>query len=136
MRPCSMLTQALGSASKHNMQRLTARLLLLLALAGMFVPVAMQALAAPPHACCLRKPVHRCHAPGASQDPVASDAGCCNHHCCHAVTTTQWANPEAPQNSVSALGAANYDPVLDPSAPAKEHLSLRSSRAPPQFPTA
>src|SRR5215469_1494867 len=129
-----MLTPTLGFVSRHNMQRLTARLLLLFALAGTFVPVAMQALAAPPHACCLRKAVHRCHTPGASQDPVASDAGCCNHDCCRAVTTAQWANPEALHHTASALGAASYETVLDPSIAAKELLSSRSSRGPPQFP--
>src|SRR5215831_18486216 len=104
------------------MQRLTARLLLLFALAGTFVPVAMQALASPPHACCLRKAVHRCHTQAASQDPVVSDAGCCHHDCCRAVTTAQWATSEALQNSVSAFGAANYDTVPDSSAPTKELL--------------
>jgi len=118
------------------MQRLTARLLLLFALAGTFVPLVMQALAAPANACCLRKAVHRCHAPGASQDPVASDAGCCNHDCCRAVTTAQWANPEAWPKVASALCVANYETVLDPSTPAKKLLSSRSSRAPPQFPAA
>jgi len=66
------------------MQRLTARILLLFALAGTFVPAALQALAASPHACCLRKSAHRCHASG-SEEPTASSAGCCNHDCCHAV---------------------------------------------------
>jgi hypothetical protein len=118
------------------MQRLTARLLLLFALAGTFVPVAMQALAAPPHACCLRKAVHRCHQPGASQDPVASDAGCCNHDCCRALTTAQWATLEVSPNLSATLHVASYITVSLTSAAAKELLSSRSSRAPPQFPIA
>src|SRR6516225_4071499 len=118
------------------MQRLTARLLLLFALAGTFVPVAMQALAAPPHACCLRKAVHRCHAPGASQDPVASDAGCCHHDCCRAVTTAQWATPEASANSSATLHVATYATAPHTPAPTRELLSSRSSRAPPRFPIA
>ncbi|HKF02019.1 MAG TPA: hypothetical protein VKB49_06875 [Candidatus Sulfotelmatobacter sp.] len=118
------------------MQRLTARLLLFFALAGTFVPVAMQALAAPPHACCLRKAVHRCHTPGASQDPVARDAGCCHHDCSRAVTTAQWANLEASQNSSATLRAAHHETASRTSAPTKELLSSRSTRGPPQFPIA
>src|SRR5512141_3505524 len=78
----------------ENMQRLTARLLFLFALAGTFVPVTLQALTPPPHACCLRKSAHRCHTTGA-QDPVVRSADCCNHDCSHAVVTSQWAHPEA-----------------------------------------
>ena len=139
LRPLATLFYAehnLGFASKHNMQRLTARLLLLFALAGTFVPVAMQALAAPPHACCLRKAVHRCHAPGASQDPVASDAGCCHRDCCRAVTTAQWANLESSLNSSATQRAANYETVSRTPAPTKELLTSRSTRAPPQSPIA
>src|SRR5579871_1743618 len=131
-----MLSATWGSHQRHNMQRLTARILLLFALAGTFVPVGMQALAAPPHACCLRKAIHRCHTPGASQDPVASDAGCCNHDCCRAVTTAQWANLEASHNSSATLRAEHYETVSRTSAPTKELLSSRSSRAPPHFPAA
>ena len=43
-----------------KMQRLTARLLLLFALAGNFLPVALAATTAPPRACCLRM-AHKCH---------------------------------------------------------------------------
>jgi hypothetical protein len=51
-----------------NMRRLTARLLLLFALAGTFVPPALAATAAPPHACCIRKAAHQCHGSGPEAD--------------------------------------------------------------------
>ena len=49
------------------MYRLTARLLLVLLLAGTFVPVAMAVSAPVPHACCMRKPMHD-HGSGSRED--------------------------------------------------------------------
>ena len=40
------------------MHRLTARLLLVLLLVGVFVPVALAISATSAHACCMRKPMH------------------------------------------------------------------------------
>jgi hypothetical protein len=117
------------------MQRLTARFLLLFALAGTFVPAAMQALAPPPHACCLRKAVHRCHAAGAQQDPVVSDAGCCNHDCCRAVTTAQWAHPETSEDASAVALITNREIALPSYGPIREFVSSHSSRAPPQSPS-
>src|ERR1700761_2031976 len=85
------------------MQRLTARLLLLLALAGTFAPALMQALAPPPHACCLRKSAHRCHTSGAN-DPVLRSSECCPHQNTRAATTPQWAGP---QQSPASAGPLN-----------------------------
>jgi hypothetical protein len=76
------------------MHRLTARLLLLVALLGTFAPSALLALATPPHACCVRK-AHRCHD---SIDPdtelAIRDASCCNREASRAVTTAKWARPQ------------------------------------------
>ena len=55
-----MLLLTGGLVPTRRMHRLTARLLLLFALVGNLVPLALAAGAAPPHACCLRKGVHRC----------------------------------------------------------------------------
>src|SRR5271169_3819487 len=79
------------------MHRLTARLLLFLALVGNLVPLALAATAAPPHACCLRKGVHHCQdsLTAESEQLVIRDASCCNHDCCRAVTTSQSAHPQS-----------------------------------------
>ena len=79
-----------------NMRRLTARLLLLFALAGTFVPPALAATAAPPHACCIRKAAPQCHGsrPEADQRTVHSTS-CCNQGCGRGVTTSWSAYPES-----------------------------------------
>ena len=68
------------------MQRLTARLLLTLLLTGVFVPVALAISAAPPHACCLRKPMH-----GRPSHDARFQAppGCCQHDCCRPLTVSR-----------------------------------------------
>ena len=116
------------------MQRLTARLLLLFALAGNFVPVALAATAAPVHACCIRK-AHRCHdsGPAESNQIAAHTTGCCNHDCCGAVTTPQWASPQSPVivTSTPAVGSALSRPLTD--APLARLSAARSTRAPPNI---
>ena len=59
--------------------KLTARALLVLLLAGIFVPVAMAVAQPAPHACCARKPMH-----GSAAE--IRDAGC-DMHCCGAAST-------------------------------------------------
>jgi len=67
------------------MQRRTAKLLLLFAMVGTFVPLALAATAAPPHACCIRA-AHKCHAMAGESDQLAiGSTGCCNHDCCRAL---------------------------------------------------
>src|SRR5438270_630158 len=60
------------------MQRLTARFLLLFALAGTFVPLTLAAVAPPPHSCCLRKAAHHCHG-AETADRSIRNTSCCNH---------------------------------------------------------
>src|ERR1700691_3054325 len=80
----------------ESMNRLIARLLLLFALLGNLVPIALAANPAPPHACCLRKGVHHCQDSSGSESsqPVVRDSSCCRGNCGHAVTTAQWAHPQ------------------------------------------
>jgi len=116
------------------MQRLTARFLLLLALAGTFVPLALAATAAPEHDCCLRKGVHQCHgsAPESDQSTIR-DTSCCHHDCCRAVTTSQWAHAQPP---VTAGFAQRIEARLAESraeSPAAKLFSPQSTRAPPQI---
>ena len=115
------------------MQRLTARLLLLFALAGIFVPLAQAAIAAPPHACCIRA-AHKCHAMEVESDQLAiRSTGCCNHDCCRAVTTAQWANLQprtagsSPQNLDARIAESHY------LAAVTEFSASQSTRAPPQI---
>src|ERR1035438_1129938 len=79
----------------ERMHRLTARLLLFLALAGSLAPLAL-AVTAPTHSCCLRKGIHHCHDSLASESgqPVIQDASCCRGDCYRAVTTARWAHPQ------------------------------------------
>src|ERR1700722_1518903 len=79
-----------------NMRRLTARLLLLFALSGTFVPPALAATAAPPHACCIRKAAPQCHGSGPEADQrTVHSTSCCNQGCGRGVTTSRSAYPES-----------------------------------------
>src|SRR5579872_4605865 len=116
------------------MHRWTAKFLLLFALVGTLVPLALAATAAPPHACCLRKSVHQCHGTASSEadQRSVSSTACCNHDCCRAVTTSQCAHP---QTSLASAGAPVVDSrIAEPqrSAPATERSASQSTRAPPQ----
>src|ERR1700722_19784531 len=114
------------------MQRLTARLLLLFALAGTFVPLALAATAAPSHACCVRKS-HHCHDSASPENTlVVSATSCCSHDCCRAATTSQWA--DALPGTIN-LVFENADVRIADSqsrAPGIQIYSLKSPRAPPQ----
>ncbi|MGC2474824.1 MAG: hypothetical protein WA485_10850 [Candidatus Sulfotelmatobacter sp.] len=113
------------------MQRLTARFLLLFALAGTFVPVALQATAAPVRACCRRNAAHHCNDSVPSDAPVLRDIGCCNHDCCHAIATSHWAHPQPSQAAATTQNTAPRQIDLPSIVPATDIFSTRSTRAPP-----
>ena len=69
------------------MRRLTARWLLVLMLVGTLAPVALAISATPPHACCMRKPMHE----RASRSVELQNVGGEHRNCCPPVTTVQWA---------------------------------------------
>lgn len=117
------------------MQHLTARLLLLIALAGTFAPLALQAAAAPSHACCLRKAMHRCHEAAAADrhEPVASAPGCCHQNCYRAAITKQCAHPEPSIEAAFARNTENHESDFQPEVPDFNLLSTQSTRAPPEF---
>lgn len=115
------------------MQRLIARLMLLLAVAGTFLPVALQAAVSPVHACCRRSGDHRCHnaAPGSRQSSMRRP-GCCERGGGRAVITAHWANPQAgavaeftPQLSLRGVQTSAEAPVAG-------LVDSRSARAPPR----
>src|SRR5271169_1905152 len=115
------------------MHRLTARLLLFLALAGNLVPLAPAATAAPPHACCLRKGVHHCQdsLTPESEQLVIRDASCRNRDCRRAVTTAQWAYAQ-PKSIAFILPAITARLTgTEPNSPSNASAEFESSRAPP-----
>jgi hypothetical protein len=97
------------------MHRLTARLLLVLTLVGTLAPVALAVSAPPPHACCMRKPLHDQGSRSLQTQTV--DAG--HHNCCPPVTTAQWAEAGSGINS-------KIHPLLA-YLPPRSHTSLRGS---------
>jgi hypothetical protein len=109
------------------MYRLTARLLLVLLLAGTLVPATLAIAALPPHACCTRKPMHE-HGSGSREIRAT---GSQSRNCCPPVTTAHWAE----------LGAgvdASVHPLLtslsaDPHSArlSKQVNTLRPVRGPP-----
>jgi len=117
------------------MQRLTARLLLLIALLGTFLPVALQATVTPQHACCRRQAAHHCHdsAETNPNEPVARSAGCCNGDCCRAVTSSQWAHPQPTLTAASVQNVTAGEISTQPDRPASTFQTFRSTRAPPTF---
>jgi hypothetical protein len=114
------------------MHRLTAKLLLLFTLLGSFVPTALAAMSATPHACCLRK-AHHCHEAGQAPTdrPVFHDAACCNHDCCRALTSSQWAHPQPDAGAATAPHIEFRIALSRPIESTVEFFASRSSRAPP-----
>lgn len=115
-----------------TMYRLTAKFLLLFALAGTFAPLALAAASATPHACCLRMAAHQCHRPRLeSGQRTIHDASCCNHDWRRAVTKSQWACPQP--RTASAI-ARDIEACIDEShagTPPSPRFSSQSTRAPP-----
>jgi hypothetical protein len=130
---CSILSPAWASLHEKTMQRWTARFLLLFTLVGTLVPLGLAASTAPPHACCIRLKTHHCHGSSVADSDQLTfhSTGCCNHDCCRAVTTSQWANP---QPGITGAIAQRADARVAESYPrtATSQLSeSQSTRAPP-----
>src|SRR5947209_2121561 len=113
------------------MQRLTARFLLLFALAGTFVPLTLAAVAPPPHSCCLRKAAHHCHG-AETADRSIRNTSCCNQGSGRAATTKHSAPPSPSLISDFAPPLDSHLTASNPAAPAQQLFSTRSPRAPPQ----
>jgi len=116
------------------MQRLIARFLLLFALAGNFIPLALAATVAPAHACCFRKSAHQCHgSAGESAQLSIRSIGCCNQDCCHAIISSQWAHPQTPTLGTFAPTLSAHEIAARSSASPSEFCASQSARAPPHF---
>jgi hypothetical protein len=111
------------------MQRLTARLLLLLVVvSGSFSPLLQAFSAQPPHACCLRK----LHATKDSPLQI-SDATAAHGNCCPPVTTRQSAQAADLSMFSAALAISSFDLRLADPENNLEFASSLSARAPPTF---
>src|SRR3981081_4652177 len=115
------------------MHRLTAKLLLLLALAANFIPLALAATGSPPHACCIRKAANHCHESAASEqnEPSIRASGCCGHDCCRAATTTKWAHAPSRAEDPFVKKVGNHVASSHLDSPTIEVSEFQSSRAPP-----
>jgi len=112
------------------MHRATARLLLFLLLVGVFVPVALAISAAPPHACCLRKPMHSSSSHDAQfQAPPA----CCQHDCCRPLTVSRGARPASKTSAQATSASTIFQLDREPIGFASSVNHAHSGRAPPKF---
>jgi hypothetical protein len=120
------------------MHRLTAKLLLLFALAGSILPLAQAATAPSAPECCRRAGMHHCNADSVSSTnaPESGQAsfrapGCCHGDCGRAVTTSQWAHLLAAANDISARIVEVSVAASSPRAPTTKRIQSLSTRAPP-----
>ncbi|HKI26642.1 MAG TPA: hypothetical protein VKA07_09975 [Candidatus Sulfotelmatobacter sp.] len=124
--------------SWRNMHRLTARLLLLFALAGSILPLAQAVTASPVPECCRRMGAHHCQdasaasasASGSSQASFRAP-GCCHGDCGRAVTTAQWAHLQLIANDPFARNIDARIVASNPHAPDAIRAASPSTRAPP-----
>jgi hypothetical protein len=108
------------------MHRLTARVLLVLLLAGTFVPAALAFTPTPPHACCMRK-MHQ------DSDQAQLTAVHYDHRCCGPWTISRWAQPRP---VLTEVGIRQSAPLGVPAQTVHrdfEVLHGRSGRSPPLF---
>lgn len=110
-----------------TMCRLTARVLLVFLLSGIFVPVGLAISAPLPHACCMRKTAHN---QGSDVSEVQA-AGGQNHNCCPPIATAHWAElgPGIDPGAHSLLAYLSPDP--HPALRSNLVHSLRPVRGPP-----
>lgn len=109
------------------MHRMTARLLLVLLLVGIIAPLALAISAPPPHACCVRKPMHN----HGSRSLEGQAAGGENHNCCPPVTTAHWAKLGSEISSHFRPALAYLPPASQPIFRSNSENALRPVRGPP-----
>lgn len=110
------------------MYRLTARVLLVLLLAGMFVPVAVAVSAPLPHACCMRKPMRD---RGSLDGEMRAVEGGQNRSCCPPVTTAHWAELGTGFNPNIHPQLAYLSPAPQPLLNSNHWNALQPVRGPP-----
>jgi hypothetical protein len=115
------------------MHRIITNFLLLFALVGNLAPIALAMSTPTVHACCLRKAVHHCHGSQASDSGqlVIRSSGCCDHECCRAATTAQWAYPQQRLHFVSLRDLNAHAAEIRTDFPASASAKFQSTRGPP-----
>src|SRR5690349_9973443 len=109
------------------MRRLTARILLVLLLVGVFAPAALAIASPAPHACCMRKPLNR-QTPHEAQ---FNTPGCCSHNCCGPLTVSPWAQTKPSRGSAVNPRSASLLSELRPLLRTLDRHDGHSGRAPP-----
>ena len=112
------------------MHRAIARLLLVLLLVGIFVPVALAISATPPHACCMRKPMHDRSSHNAE---FQAPPGCCQHDCCRPLTVSRGVRLSSKACAQATPASTILHSELQPIHFAASVNYAHSGRAPPQF---
>jgi len=115
------------------MRKKVAGFLLLFALAGNIVPLALAATTAPLHACCIRKSAHHCHDSASSNfaQLMARGAGCCGHDCCRAASISQHASPPSERAVISSWDTSIPVAESESSKAGGDFFAARSTRGPP-----
>lgn len=120
------------------MHRLIAKFLLMLALLGNIVPVALAATAPSVPECCRRAGMHHCNGDASASSSVADSdqasfraPGCCHGDCGRAVTTPQWAHLQSVASDIVARIVEISAAPSSPRAPDTERNESLSTRAPP-----
>ena len=127
--------------SKPAMYRLTARLLLVLLLAGTFVPAALALSAPMPQACCMRMAMHDAamhaccprkpmHDHGSRHREIQA-VGCQHQNCSSLVTTAFWAELGSGIDSNFYPPLAYLSPESHPVRPSNQASALQPVRGPP-----
>jgi len=131
------------------MQRLIARTLLFVLLAGVFSPFAAASTMSVMHAHCNRRPVpatassemSECHhhkaaavetALPVSSDQVLGGKDCCqDHECCQTMARSEWAHASLPSTHSELSHATQADAALDSQILSFELALNHPGRAPP-----
>jgi hypothetical protein len=116
-----------ASSCDPAMYRLTARLMLVFLLAGVFVPVGMAISVPLPHACCMRKAMHD-HGSGVSE---VQAVGGRDHNCCPPFATAHWAELGPGIDSGTDSLLAYLAPDSHPTLRSNLIHALRPVRGPP-----
>jgi hypothetical protein len=112
------------------MHRLTAKLLLVLLLVGVFVPLALAIVVPNPHACCMRKPMQ---GRTSHNSEFNAPPGCCQHDCCGSLIVSLWAQltPVAGAHHISVSATLPTEQRTTHFSTATDNA--HSGRAPPRF---
>jgi hypothetical protein len=119
-----------GSVRQQPMYRLSASVLLVMTLTGIFSPVALGLSLPSQHACCLRK-APRCHDGEPQAQSSLSSGGCAQHSCCRSLGVRQWAQSALPAVSAGSANCFGFDRPTELPLVRFSAADVHSCRAPP-----